>query len=153
TSPQAAGILPWMVIDTTGTGTGGSFAVYNASNGSTNTNGLQSLGSNNVTPGLPSAGTANGTGDINVGGFTGGFSGLTLTNSVGFQQITGVNSLTINSQSASPNAITIADKAAISIDSGGILVSAPGSTTIASTGSGSINANGTRELIIWTTSP
>ncbi|OYW77350.1 MAG: hypothetical protein B7Z37_04705 [Verrucomicrobia bacterium 12-59-8] len=150
---NAAGIIPYLIIDTTATGSGTSFATYNATAGTTNTNGLQALSATNYAQALPTVGTANGTSDVNLGNFTGGFTTLTLTNAVGALQSTGINSLTLNAAPASGNAITIAGNATLSIDSGGILATT--SDTIGVTGSGRLGsisntATQAREFVIWT---
>ena len=146
--PRASSRGCWSILPPRGSGV--SFAIYNTATGTNGitTGGLQALQPGNYASALPAAGTPNGAADINIGNFTTGFTTLSLANTVGFYQSTGINSLTLNQTPASGNAITLANLSVSRIDSGGILDTV--SNTIGGSGSITDTLTQAREFIIHT---
>ncbi|MEZ0275894.1 MAG: beta strand repeat-containing protein, partial [Roseimicrobium sp.] len=138
---DTSGILPWILIDN-GIATPGlgpqtlSFARYDTILGLTN---LVTYATD-----LPTTGTANGTGDVNLAIVF----DLPLENPLGADQnlqTTGVNSITFTDQ-PSDLTVTLDDLQILTLDSGGILALSSGTFT----GNGSLNVAGNRQFVIHT---
>jgi autotransporter-associated beta strand protein len=130
----ATGILPWLIVDQSASGSGTSFANYTA------TAGIQPLAAGNYAATLPTGAVANSATDLNIRLAAAASLANATPNSF---QTTGINSLTFNT--ASKN-ITLADKVNLSLDSGGIL--ALEDNTIGVGGTGFLNVGGNREAIV-----
>ncbi|RBP47685.1 putative secreted protein with PEP-CTERM sorting signal [Roseimicrobium gellanilyticum] len=142
TDTDTSGILPWILIDNSilNPGFGAysmSFARYDSSLGLTNL-AVYALE-------LPTTGTVNGTGDVNLAVVT----DLTLQNTLSVNDInlqtTGVNSITFNDDPVGAT-ITLEDLQILTLDSGGILALSSGNFA----GNGSLNVAGNRQFVIHT---
>ena len=126
TGTTSQGVLPWALVDSSGTGNGMSLATY------TTANGFQALNFSNVT-GVTGALTANANVQLTSGAATSGGSGITT-----------INSLTLNGGSVVINA-----GSTLALQSGGLL--AIGSGTLSGPGAMSTSANA--PLIIHAPNP